>query len=176
MIQLIPVTNSLELNDDLKQIYIESFPPDERREWHEIKELLHQPNFSFNKLLDGEKLIGLITTWNLPDFLFIEHFAIGKAMRGKGIGSQFLKQVIEGKSINVVVEVEEPINESARRRISFYERLEFLVCQGIYYQPPYSPEKSKVRMLLMSFPNRIPLSEIEEIKTQLYRQVYGKLH
>ena len=175
MIQLITASDSIGLDDDLKQIYIHSFPPDERREWHELKELLHHPNFSLNKMLYGGELIGLISLWNFSEFVFIEHFALREPMRGKGIGSQVLKLVIEETSTKVVVEVEEPTNEMARRRIAFYERLGFLVCEGIYYQPSYTPEKSQVRMLLLSFPERILTSELDEIKTQLYREVYKYL-
>ncbi len=113
MIQLIPVSNSMGLNDDLKRIYINSFPPDERRDWQEMKELLHHSNFSL-----------------------------------------------------------EPANDAALRRIAFYERLGFSVCEGIYCQPPYSADKNEVKMLLMSFPERILTLELTEIKTQIYREVY----
>jgi ribosomal protein S18 acetylase RimI-like enzyme len=173
MIKLIPVSNSLELNDDLEQIYTDSFPADERREWPELKELLNHPNFSLKKVLNNRELVGLISFWNLPGFVFIEHFAIRESARGKGIGTQVLKQVIEDKSTKVVVEVEEPITESARRRIEFYERLGFSVCEGIYYQPPYSSDKNKVKMLLMSFPNRLTPSDFETIKILIYRNVYN---
>jgi ribosomal protein S18 acetylase RimI-like enzyme len=173
MIKLIPVSNSLELNDDLEQIYTDSFPADERREWQQIKELLHHPNFSLNQVFGDGNLIGLISFWNLPGFIFIEHFAILESARGKGFGTQVVKQVIEEKSTKVVVEVEEPITESARRRIDFYRRFGFSICEGIYYQPPYSSDKNKVKMLLMSFPNRLTPSDFETIKILIYRNVYN---
>lgn len=176
MIKLIPVSNSLELNDDLKQIYIDSFPADERRDWQELKELICHPNFRLNQVRDDQELIGLISIWNLLNFDFIEHFAISDSMRGKGIGTQVLKQVIEEKSTKIIVEVEEPTNESARRRIAFYEHFGFFVCDGIYYQPPYSPDKNKIKMLLMSFPDKVTAVEFVEIKNQLYLEVYNHFY
>lgn len=172
MINLIPVTNSDDLSDDLKQIYIGSFPPDERRDWKEIKELLLHSSFILNQVFDNQELVGLISVWNLLGFVFIEHFAILESKRGKEIGSQALKQVIAENIKTIIVEVEEPISDDARRRIAFYERAGFSVCEGIYYQPPYSPDKNKVKMLLMSFPEKILPPEFDEIKTRIYREVY----
>lgn len=172
MINLIQVSNLQELCDDLKQIYIDSFPSDERREWHELKELTHDPHFSLNQVFDNQKLIGLISIWDLQEFIFIEHFAIEKSVRSKGIGSHVLKQIIEAKSVKVVVEVEPPTNKLTKRRITFYERLGFSACESSYWQPPYSPDKNKVKMLLMSFPDKILPLEFIEIKKQLYWEVY----
>ena len=172
MIKLIPVSNSHDLSEDLKQIYIGSFPPDERRDWKKMEELLIQPNFILNQIFEDQLLIGLISVWNFQNFLFIEHFAIRKSKRGKGIGTQVLKQVIAEYPKTLIVEVEEPITGEARHRIAFYESAGFSVCKGIYYQPPYSPNKNKVKMLLMSFPERILQFEFDEIKKQIYREVY----
>lgn len=172
MIKLIPVTNSLDLTEDLKQIYLDSFPPDERRDWQKMKDLLKDSNFFLNKVLENQELVGLISVWNFQGFVFIEHFAILESKRGKGIGSQALKQVIAENLNTIIVEVEEPISDDARRRIAFYESAGFSVCEGIYHQPPYSPDKNKVKMLLMSFPEKILPLEFDEIKTRIYREVY----
>ncbi|MDP2889227.1 MAG: GNAT family N-acetyltransferase [Bacteroidota bacterium] len=172
MIKLIPVSNSLELTEDLKQIYVGSFPPDERRDWQKMKELLQHSGFILNKVLEDQELVGLITVWNIPNFVFIEHFAILESKREKGIGGQALKQVIAENLKPIIVEVEEPVTDDARRRIAFYESAGFSVCDGIYYQPPYSPDKNKVKMLLMSFPERVLPPEFDEIQTRIYREVY----
>ncbi|MDO9614863.1 MAG: hypothetical protein Q7J86_10115 [Bacteroidota bacterium] len=68
--------------------------------------------------------------------------------------------------------MEDQISNDARRRIAFYESVGFSVCDGFYYQPPYSPDKNKVKMLLMSFPEKILPPEFEAIKMQIYREVY----
>lgn len=161
-----------ELSHDLKNIYIDSFHPDERREWDEMPTLLSHPQFRLNQVIYEQKLIGFITTWNLLNFTFIEHFAIDESVQGKGLGTQIIKQVMEENSTMLVLEVEEPTDELTRRRISFYKRLGFSVCEGTYYQPPYSPDKCKVKMLLMSDVEKITPLEFDQIKTQLYQEVY----
>ena len=172
MIKIIPVSNLRELNEDLQQIYIGSFPYEERREWNEMKELLHHPHFTLNEIMDDQELIGLISIWNLSDFIFMEHFAIAESFRGKGIGSKVVKQILEAKPTRIILEVDKPTNESTRRRITFYDRLGFSVCESNYWQPPYAADKSKIKMLLMSFPDKIMPGEFIEIKTQIYRHVY----
>jgi len=172
MIKLLPVSNSLELNDDLKQIYEDSFPSDERREWLEISELIQHLNFIIYRIFINDELIGLISVWNLSHFIFIEHFAIHKKLHGKKLGTQVINQVITESDKTVIVEVEEPINDTAQRRIVFYERLGFVVFSGIYYQPPYSAEKNKVKMLLMSYPDQLTITEFTDVKSLIYRIVY----
>lgn len=172
MIKLLPVSNSLELNDDIKLIYEDAFPSDERREWLEISELIQNPNFIIYRIFINDELIGLISVWNLTHFIFIEHFAIRQNLRGKSLGKQVINQVISENDKTVIVEVEEPINDTAKRRIAFYERLGFVVYSGIYYQPPYSAEKNKVKMLLMSYPNLLTTIEFTEVKLLIYRIVY----
>ena len=140
-----------------------------------MQKLIDLPDFNIHQIFDDQKIIGLITIWNLLNFTFIEHFAIEKSFQGKGVGSQVIRQIIEGKSSKVILEVEEPTDKPTRRRITFYERLGFSVCESIYYQPPYSMGKSKVKMVLMSFPDKITSLEFIEIKTQLYREVYGRV-
>ena len=172
MINFILGSNLQELNDPVKQIYIDSFPADERREWPELNQVLHNSIFSLTPIMKQQKIIGLISTWNLHDLLFIEHFAIEKTFQGKGLGSQVLTRIIHAKSVRVVVEVEPPTNELSQRRITFYERLGFSTCEITYWQPPYSPDKIKVKMLLMSFPDKVQPLEFMKIKTQLYTNVY----
>jgi ribosomal protein S18 acetylase RimI-like enzyme len=174
MIKLIPVSDFRELNQNIRQIYDHSFPSDERRDWQDLKSLFGQPDYTFYHIWGGGGmgLIGFITTWNLKSCVFIEHFALEETARGKGVGSQVLSHLLKSTSNRVVLEVEEATTEQNRRRISFYERLGFSACDSIYWQPPYSNDKNKVKMLLMSYPDKIRAMEFEEIKKELYLKVY----
>jgi ribosomal protein S18 acetylase RimI-like enzyme len=173
MIQLHPVTNLDKLNFDLKQIYETSFPADERREWTQLLELLNYTQFSLNEIYDQQKFLGFISIWNLTEFSFIEHFAIRVDEQGKGYGTQAIKQVLSMNSKPVILEVEEPFTENARKRIAFYERLNFTVNNFSYFQPAYSAEKNCIRMLLLSHPTRIYPEDFERIKDRILDRVYG---
>lgn len=172
MIQLIPVFASLDLGDDLRQIYFDSFPADERREWQEIQQLLAHPSYNFYQICVNEKLTGLISIWRWPEFIFIEHFALSSPTRGLGIGTQVMKQLMSENLQVIIIEVELPDTEPAIRRIAFYERLGFMLCQEDYYQPPYSPGKNYVKMLLMSYPHSISREEFLSMKAKIYKEVY----
>lgn len=173
MIQLISVANSLNINPELRPIYEESFPPDERREWNQWVELITNQNFSLKEVYFENKLIGFISLWNLDKFWFIEHFSISKNERGKGFGSMVIKQIQENNLTPTILEVEEPLTNSATRRILFYKQLNFKFLNGSYYQPPYSIEKNKVKMLLMSYSNTIKKPKFKDAKNKIYQTVYN---
>ncbi len=173
MIQLVSVTNPDKLNFEFKQIYESSFPEDERREWSQLLDLLHNKQFNLYEIYIQEKFIGFISVWDLMEFSFIEHFAITDTEQGKGYGTQALNRVLLMSSRPVILEVEEPFTEKARKRISFYERLNFSLNTGSYFQPPYSIGKSSVKMQLMSYPKKMETSDFEKIKAHIHDSVYG---
>ena len=173
MIQLISVANSSNINPRLRPIYEEAFPLDERKEWDQWVELISNLKFSLKEVYSDNKLIGFISLWNLDEFWFIEHFAIAENEREKGFGSMVIKQIQMNNLTPTILEVEEPLTNSAIRRISFYKQLNFKFLNGSYYQPPYSIEKNKVKMLLMSYSNTIKKPTFKEVKIKIYQTVYN---
>lgn len=171
MIKLFPVTDTNELNAEVREIYESAFPEDERREWVQLLTLITIPAFRFNLIFNEQILIGLISLWNLEEFVFIEHFAIRDSERGKGYGTEVIRNIIS-MAIPVVLEVEEPSSAMAIKRIRFYERLHFSVSQGEYFQPSYSNDKQMVKMLLMSYPNELLPSNVESTKKLIHEHVY----
>ena len=173
MIQLLSVKEPNKLNFGLRQIYESSFPEDERRNWDQLLDLLGNTRYKLFEIYIQEKFIGFISVWDLEEINFIEHFAITDSEQGKGFGTQALNQVFSMNSKPFILEVEEPFTETAQKRISFYERLNFKVNEFSYFQPPYSIDKNSVKMLLMSYPMKIELENFERIKSQIHNQVYG---
>ena len=173
MIQLLSVTNPDRLNFEFRQIYESSFPEDERREWTQLLDLLYNMQFKLYEIYFHAKFLGLISVWDLEEFCFIEHFAICATEQGKGHGTMTLNQILSMNSKPFILEVEEPFTETARKRISFYERLNFSANNQSYFQPPYSFNKNSVKMLLMSYPAKIELENFEKIKALIHDRVYG---
>ena len=120
MLQLIPVVDSSELTIDFRSIYEEAFPPDERREWSQITELLNNTDFRLDGIYIQQRLVGMISFWKLQGFEFIEHFAIQKNEQGKGYGSRTIQQIISERKTTIVLEVEESLCETAQKRIVFF--------------------------------------------------------
>lgn len=75
-------------------------------------------------------------------------------------------------STPLILEVETSETQSCLKRIAFYERMNFMISDGVYYQPPYAEGKSKVRMKLMSSPEGIIQEDFATIQNRIYEVVY----
>ncbi|WP_246853498.1 GNAT family N-acetyltransferase [Rufibacter aurantiacus] len=154
------------------QLYEEAFPLEERRTLAQQTELLSNPAYRFLSITDQEEFAGFFGVWQLPEFTFLEHFAVLPSLRGKGTGARALTVLLETLLQPLVLEVETPHSEIAQRRIRFYERLGFRLNDFEYRQPPYVARMPWVPLLLMSYPSLLASAEIEKVKVQLYRYVY----
>lgn len=73
----------------------------------------------------------------------------------------------------VILEAEPPeLNETARRRVAFYERLGYKLNPHEYYQPPYKLGGKPLRLVIMSAPNALSEEEFFRARTVLYRDAY----
>lgn len=157
-----------------ERLLTESFPANEYRDLCDFcKYTDSNPLFHNNIIYEKEKLLGFITYWDFPHFIYVEHFAIDKAFRGRGYGAfslYLLKKVI---SKPIVLEVELPINSQSIRRIKFYKRQGFTLWNNYYEQPPYRPSDSPYPMSIMSYGNLNSSIDFPEIKTTIYKDVYG---
>lgn len=177
---------SIRKDFDLAEgLYIEAFPLDERRSRESIMELLQKDYFEFIPIFTANNFVGFATLWMFENFAYIEHFAVDSKERNKGIGFDFIR-VLQGKEkknsnlnftlptkkiTNIVLEVEKPDNETAKRRIHFYERLDFKILNNYYFQPPYTETTKGLEMKVMLYsPNNEV--EFEQIKNTLYKYVY----
>lgn len=138
-------------------LYEEAFPADERRPYDSPRDLgsfLDLKRGRFRCLVaqtpEGE-FLGFLTYWKFGDFIYIEHFATVARARGHGIGAKMIDDFLCMHETPVLIEVEKPDNDMARRRIAFYERHGFRLHPAVpYVQPPYSPALMPVEMMLMT--------------------------
>lgn len=160
--------------DCVKEIYLSSFPEEERRPWDEVIRLTDTVGgpFGFYLINCGNRPVGLITAWSFPGFTYIEHFAVLSSRRGSGIGAKVLKMFVRQQHVPVVLEVEPAsAGDLARRRIAFYERCGFHAFPDFeYIQPPYSPSLPSVRLMLMATSAKIDLAQVAAV---LHQRVYG---
>jgi len=154
-------------------LYQEAFPEDERRSLSDQIELMENNIYNFKFLCDNGEFTGFIAYWELEDFTYIDHFAIEKKRRGRGLGKKALADFLSRQSRNVVLEVEKAKDRIAKKRIAFYERLGFFLNEYDYLQPAYSIDKRPVPLLIMSFPSRLDKKDFDAVKRILYRDVYS---
>lgn len=178
-------------DDRLKDIYVEAFPPEERREWDDMP--VNDDAFAFYALIDNgrdsifeivdnldkswckpdlfncpECVVGLVTVWHFDAFRYIEHLAVSPSQRGRGIGAGVLS-ALEGP---LLLEVEpEETGEIACRRIAFYQRNGFHLLDADYVQPPYSPGLPEVPLKLMA---RGDIGDVRLAICTLHSRVYGR--
>lgn len=175
-INLRRVKTTENMSPELKYIYLDSFPENERRPWNNIisRVAADDPFFTLYQILNGNEIIGLITTWNLPGILYIEHFAISENARGMGYGSATLEHI---KSIAdqrpVVLEVELPDSSiDSNRRIQFYKKNGFKALEDFpYFQPAYLPGEDIVPMMLMTSHE---INDLKSFVIMLHTVVYNQ--
>lgn len=163
-----------ELFSELYKILEYSFPKNERGDFDDQLAKMNCPEFRTMTLSENGKVLGFLNFWELSDFVYLEHFAVAKELRGKGLGSELIRQlcaICTGKTI--VLEAEPPaLNEFSARRIEFYRRLGFHTNPFPYKQPPYRKGDEPVELVIMSRPQPLSESDFNEKISEIYRRVY----
>lgn len=156
-----------------ERLYIDSFPPGERRDTSDWLCLTHtEPAFYNNVLVHGTVNVGFITYWDLSDFVYVEHFAVDGAVRGHGFGGMAIDLLLSRIEKPVVLEVEPPVGAMERKRINFYERHGFRLCARKYMQPAYGEGKERLELKIMY--NGI--DDIDERFDDIVGSIYSKVY
>lgn len=153
----------------------EAFPKSERRRKDEQAALLCNPHYHLS-LLRGDlgEIEAFFAWWSFENFCYGEHFAVDKALRGKGAGGK----MIDALTMKLqdagpfVLEVEPPETETAARRIGFYRRHGFELNEYPYLQPPLHPDCDPQPLMIMSRPHGLDRPAFEAVRACLYREVY----
>ena len=121
MIRLQPISTSICNIQIHGRASIDSFPPEEYRQLEQLREYTDRTgNFHNNIIFDDDLPVGFITYWDFDSFYYVEHFATNPALRNGGYGKRTLEYLCNYLKRPIVLEVERPIEEMAKRRISFY--------------------------------------------------------
>ncbi len=151
-----------------------SFPPDEYRSERAQRALLEHPAYRIYGCKDAHGCVqAFLAVWDLPEFIFIEHFAVEPARRGGGLGSALLRELLAQLGRRVCLEVEPPPSPIASRRIGFYRRNGFSLNPYPYLQPPMSGDGHAVPLLIMTSRGAISAAEFARLRECVYANVYG---
>lgn len=172
---------AINRSDDEQQAFVQQvlkqcFPFEEYRDFEEFKDVIrHKKEFICNIVMKDEDPIGIFNYWNLPHFIFIEHFAILPENRDKSLGLQTMNLFLEQAQLPIILEVEPPETEIQKRRIAFYERLGFHLWTSEYVQPPYRSDFEGIPMQLMCYGKLSEIKKYKHVRTQIYKSVYRVL-
>ncbi len=155
-------------------LYEESFPECERRNNTQLSNIANcDKRFYIIAAIVGNNFAGFLSFWDFNDFIYVEHLAVCKNMRMKGIGSNLIKHLMSlYPKLNVVLEVEPDTDDTSHKRIKFYQKLGFhLFSTYPYLQPPYSPELQPVKLHIMAS-QPVSTTELDSFTKTITNEVY----
>lgn len=141
---------------DAWQVYLESFPLQERRTLDEQVELFSEEKYKMLCYTKDNILLSIVFYWHISSYTFLEHFAVNSSLRGQFYGSEILKNFIKEHK-NIVLEIEPIIDEITKKRQKFYEKFDFVLNNHKHYQVPFRKDEKELKLLLMS--QKKPLSK-----------------
>lgn len=133
------------------EIYKQSFPVFERRLLNNQIEAMEEESYHCVVAVQNNQVVGMIFYWEWEESIYIEHFAIHPDLRGQSYGSAILKEFVESTSKVVILEIDPPIDEISKKRLSFYKRLGFYMNDYQYTHPPYRKDRIPHELKILSY-------------------------
>lgn len=158
----------------MQQLFESAFPPEERRTTDRWLALIEQGCVTCHVARYDGRFAGFLTVWDLGAFRYGEHFAIEPALRGQNIGAAMMQHVLSSSPKPFVLEVELPDTDIARRRIAFYQRLGFVLCDRHYLQPPYNKGFAPFPLRLMEHGGQLTQTDFDSVVRTIHRVVYNQ--
>jgi len=174
MCTLLPPTDApSSWTDRAIGLYLTAFPASERRTGAEWRSQLRKGDpFHLFFIAKEKHFAGFISFWDFAEFTYVEHFAIEVTTRGGGIGGTAI-DALRLQKPRLVLEVEPPTDETARRRIGFYGRHGFRLSASPYLQPPYRKGGKWLPLMLMTTDATFLQEAFAETKATIYKHVYA---
>lgn len=152
------------------RIFDTSFPRCEKRSREHLAEALSDPLFLPYVLQDAEGVAAIAFCWRMPRALYLEHLAVDPARRNGRIGSQILER-LAAEGLPLVLEIEPPEDELARRRCAFYRRNGFVANEYPYVHPSFTLPFEPHPLVLMSRPEPLTPAEAAGFERFVHERV-----
>lgn len=170
------ITKCPETMSDIRRVYKEAFPREERAPLFYLKHKAKAENFDFFAIYDGTRYVGLVNIIYHKDIVFIFYLAVAAEHRGKGYGGKILKEITAkypGKRVILNMErldEKAPNYEQQLQRKAFYNRNGFREC-GVRSM------ENGVRYEMMAYSGKVPYDEFAEMmKAFLGKVLFGLLY
>lgn len=170
IMKIIPSGNKLW--EQVWRLYVDSFPEWERRRISSHSRASEDDDFHTYISIENGNLQGLVFYWEHDSVIYVEHLAVNPLMRGKGIGSQIIKGLMEeNPESTFILEIDPPLDDISKRRSTFYERLGFIANDFDYIHPSYTKNGKPHELRIMSYPKALSNEEFERFKEYLATRV-----
>ncbi len=128
------------LYDSFKALYSVSFPIFEQRTEAQQEYAFLSANYHLMAYEENTVFIGFIAYWEFDAYVYIEHCAIDRGLRGQGYGRRLLSGFIEECPKRVLLEIDPVVDEVSRARLAFYKKCGFHENDHPHFHPPYRNE------------------------------------
>lgn len=168
--------------------YALSFPLHEQRMAPSQRAILAHPQYQFNLICAGESdapaepdaaeapggepPVGALLCWETDDFIYIEHFFIDPALRGRQYGAAALT-LLARRGKTVILEIDPPVDEISVRRKGFYERCGYRAAPFAHVHPPYREGCCGHPLVVMSCPQALTQAQYGRFAQYLREVVMG---
>ncbi len=146
------------------ELYTSSFPEYERRGQLSHNNAIESEYFNTEIAVDNDNnLLALLFYWKVDGVIYIEHLSVNPLHRGNSIGTRLMTMLInQNKEYKIILEIEPPITEQTKRRLSFYKKLGFMHNPYEYTHPSYSKIPFIYRLDILSYPNQLTQVEYDQ--------------
>ena len=171
------LTPTSPLWPDAMKLYEKSFPVHERRSPAAHIRAMEDPEFfvcAATDQIDPDRLAAILFFWIHDRILYVEHIAVDPDLRGKHIGSQLLKTLIDThRGYRIILEIDPPEDETSVRRFRFYNALGFVANDYLFVHPSYDTGSSALahRLTIMSLDTPLGKEEFEQFRKFVFERV-----
>ena len=113
----------------LKRLYFAAFPAAERKPWWMIRKMYRLGKTDIWCVMQGERFCGLAITINSPNVILLDYFAIEKKLRGQGVGTAALKQILTHYGDKgLFLEIESTLEDTPQLALRLRRKKFYLSC------------------------------------------------
>lgn len=161
-----------DIFEAMYKLLTDALPPIETRPEEEAKGLFKTDMYDGYILTQNGEVSGFMGVWRTDALTFIEHLAVSEKLRGQGMGGKLIDMLTAKSKKPVILEVELPETDIAKRRIKFYKRHGFNLNTYPYHQPPLRKGCPDLPLYVMSAPNPLSQRNFELVRDNLYKNIY----
>lgn len=138
MMNKIPLRDSRHpLYGVFEALYALGFPIFEQRTREQQERAFLSANYHLTAYEENAVFIGFIACWEFDEYVYIEHCAIDRGLRGQGYGSRLLSGFITECPKMVLLEIDPVVDAVSEARLGFYKKCGFLENPYPHVHPPY---------------------------------------
>lgn len=124
--------NYIQYLDEIKNLYIEAFPKEERKPINQILKVCENKQGRIIPILLNKEFVGMFITLDstTTNSLIIDYFAIKDGFRGLSLGSRAISLLNEKEKKTIIIEIEPCVKGAEnliqrKKRKKFYKNLGF---------------------------------------------------